>query len=98
MIPALFSVGVSSAWADASFPNKPIRFIIPYATGGVSDSIGRVLANAMSKELGQTVVVENRGGGGGTIGAAVVAGAAPDGYTILLTSPPMVSVAAAPLN
>lgn len=93
LIPALFSVGVSSAWADASFPNKPIRFIIPYATGGVSDSIGRVLANAMSKELGQTVVVENRGGGGGTIGAAVVAGAAPDGYTILLTSPPMVSVA-----
>lgn len=78
-----------------SFPNKAVRLVIPYATGGVSDSIGRVLASAMTKTLGQTVYVENRGGGGGTIGAAVVAKSPADGYTILLTSPPMVAVAPA---
>lgn len=77
------------------YPSKPIRLVIPYGTGGVSDSIGRVVATAMTKVLGQTVYVENRGGGGGTIGAAVVAKSAPDGYTILLTSPPMVAVAPA---
>jgi len=88
-----------AAWAAPSaavadeFPSKPIRLVIPYATGGVSDSIGRVLAKSMTDVLGQSVVAENRGGGGGTIGAAVVAAAPPDGYTILLTSPPMVAVA-----
>jgi tripartite-type tricarboxylate transporter receptor subunit TctC len=86
-----------SAVADdvASYPNKPIRLVLPYATGGVTDSVGRVLAAAMTKSMGQTVYVENRGGGGGTIGAAHVAKAAPDGYTIVLTSPPMVAVAPA---
>ena len=75
------------------YPNKPIRLVLPYATGGVTDSIGRVLATAMSKELGQTVIPDNRGGAGGTIGAAIVAKAAPDGYTLVMTSPPMVAVA-----
>jgi len=90
---------VCAAWVTPSaavadeFPSKPIRLVIPYATGGVSDSIGRVLAKSMSDALGQSVVAENRGGGGGTIGAAVVAAAPPDGYMILLTSPPMVVVA-----
>lgn len=83
------------AVADAvsDYPTKPVRLVIPYGTGGVSDSIGRVVATAMSKTLGQSVYVENRGGAGGTIGAAMVAKADPDGYTILLTSPPMVAVA-----
>ncbi len=94
---AIFSMLTFSHQALASevdsFPNKPVRLVIPYGTGGVSDSIGRVLAMGMSKALGQTVFVENRGGGGGTIGAAIVAEAPPDGYTILLTSPPMVAVA-----
>jgi tripartite-type tricarboxylate transporter receptor subunit TctC len=84
---------MTQAVASSDFPNKPVRLVIPYGTGGVSDSIGRVVATAMSKALGQTVYVENRGGAGGMIGAAAVSKAEPDGYTILLTSPPMVAVA-----
>jgi tripartite-type tricarboxylate transporter receptor subunit TctC len=87
--------GIAAANEVDSFPNKPIRLVLPYGTGGVTDSVGRVLAAAMTKSMGQTVFVENRGGGGGTIGAAIVAKAAPDGYTIMLTSPPMVAVAPA---
>jgi tripartite-type tricarboxylate transporter receptor subunit TctC len=93
---ALLAVpGIATANDVDSYPNKPIRLVLPYGTGGVTDSVGRVLAAAMTKSMGQTVYVENRGGGGGTIGAALVAQAAPDGYTILLTSPPMVAVAPA---
>ena len=88
----LFAVAQTAAAAD-DYPSKPIRLVIPYGTGGVSDSMGRITAATLTKVLGQTVVVENRGGAGGTVGAAVVAKAAPDGYTLLLTSPPMVAVA-----
>ena len=79
--------------AQSEYPSKPIKLIVPYATGGVSDAIGRVLAQSLGSILKQSVVVENRGGAGGTIGAAAVAKAPPDGYTILLTSPPMIAVA-----
>ncbi|MDB5796994.1 MAG: tripartite tricarboxylate transporter substrate binding protein [Paucimonas sp.] len=87
-----------SAFAQDDYPSKPIKLIVPYATGGVSDAMGRMTANALTKALNQTVVVENRGGAGGTLGAAVVAKSAPDGYTLLLTSPPMVAVAPALLK
>ena len=88
----------SLAWAFAAgaqdtYPSKPIRLIVPYGTGGVSDSVGRVVAAGLSKTMNQTVFVENRGGAGGTLGANVTAQSAPDGYTILLTSPPMIAVA-----
>ena len=91
MVP-LFAFAHNAAGSD-DYPSKPVRFVIPYATGGVSDSIGRITATALTKVLGQTVYVENRSGAGGTIGAAVVAKAPPDGYSLLLTSPPMVAVA-----
>ena len=91
-IAPLFAVAQTAAAAD-DYPSKPIKLVIPYGTGGVSDSMGRITAAALTKVLGQTVIVENRGGAGGTVGAAVVAKAAPDGYTLLLTSPPMVAVA-----
>jgi tripartite-type tricarboxylate transporter receptor subunit TctC len=91
MVP-LFAPAHNAAAAD-EYPSKPIRLVVPYGTGGVSDSMGRIAAAALTKVLGQTVVVENRGGAGGTVGAAVVAKAPPDGYTLLMTSPPMVAVA-----
>src|SRR5450830_1583693 len=70
-----------------AYPNKPIRFILPFPPGGGTDIIGRILAERMAADLGQPVVVENRGGAGGNIGAEVAAKAAPDGYTIVMVAP-----------
>jgi tripartite-type tricarboxylate transporter receptor subunit TctC len=86
---------VGAAGAQDAYPSKPIRLIIPYGPGGVSDSVGRVVAAGLSKTMNQTVFAENRGGAGGTLGGNVAAQSAPDGYTILLTSPPMTAVAPA---
>ncbi|MCK0196078.1 tripartite tricarboxylate transporter substrate binding protein [Ancylobacter sp. 6x-1] len=66
------------------FPTRPITLVVPFAAGGSTDLVGRLIAQRMTQELGQTVVVENRGGAGGNLGAAAVAKATPDGYTILM--------------
>lgn len=71
------------ALAQAPFPDRPIRLIIPYAPGGGTDATMRVLTGPMGEILGQPFVIENRTGGAGTIGAALVAQARPDGYTLL---------------
>ncbi|MDB5487680.1 MAG: hypothetical protein JWQ58_1395 [Reyranella sp.] len=75
----------SSSWAQAAFPNKPIRIVVPYPAGGQTDGIARSYGDFLGRKLGTSVVVENKGGAGGTIGVAEVKRAAPDGYTVLCT-------------
>ena len=91
-IAALVTMGFVSPAQAQSWPDKPIKLIIPFAAGGTTDIIGRVLAQQMSQNLGQNVVVENRGGAGGNIGAEAVARAPADGYTLLLASGSMLTV------
>jgi tripartite-type tricarboxylate transporter receptor subunit TctC len=70
--------------ARADYPEKAIRLLIPYGPGGATDVAGRIVAEGMSRQLKQPVIVENKGGGGGVIALREVAGAKPDGYTILV--------------
>lgn len=70
--------------AAQEFPTRPVTLVIPFAAGGSTDLVGRLIAERMAAELGQPVVVENKGGAGGNLGAAQVAKASPDGYTILM--------------
>jgi tripartite-type tricarboxylate transporter receptor subunit TctC len=68
-----------------TYPDKPIRFVVPYPPGGGTDVIARIVHERFQAALGQTIVIENKGGAGGSVGTDVVAKAAPDGYTVLFT-------------
>ena len=68
-----------------AYPNKPITVVVPFAAGGPTDALARILCQRMGEALGQQMIVENVGGAGGTIGVAKVARAAPDGYTLSFT-------------
>ena len=72
--------------AESGYPSRPIRVIVPFAAGGPSDIIARILAEALYQPLGQSVIVENRPGGGANIGIGMAARAEPDGYTLLATT------------
>jgi tripartite-type tricarboxylate transporter receptor subunit TctC len=81
---AVAPLGTASA---ADWPTRPVKLIVPYSAGGPTDAIARLLAEHMSRSLGEAVVVENRAGAGGTIGVGAMLNAAPDGHTIALVAP-----------
>lgn len=76
-------VAAMAAPAAAEFPDRPITWVVPYTPGGITDTGSRIIAEVLSKELGQPVVVENRPGAGGMVGTEYVARAEPDGYTLI---------------
>ena len=81
----LAGMGTASLQAQ-TYPQRPIKAIVPYAAGGFADQSSRIIAEAMSRNLGQPIVIENRGGGGGRIGSEAVSKMTPDGYTLLMTT------------
>jgi tripartite-type tricarboxylate transporter receptor subunit TctC len=78
--------------AGQSYPTRPISLMVPAPAGGPTDIVGRVIAHMLAEQIGQQVVVENRGGAGNTIGTAVVAKAKPDGYSLVVGSPSALSI------
>jgi len=88
----------AGALAHAAYPDKPIKIVVPFPAGGVTDILGRAIGQKLSERFSQPVVVDNRAGAGGTIGSAAVAKSAPDGYTLLLGAqgPNVVSYALVP--
>ena len=82
----LGSAPLNAVAQKSAYPDKAIRFIVPFAPGGGTDIIARVMAQKLSEAFGQSVVVDNRGGAGGTIGAEIAAKATPDGYTMIMVS------------
>ena len=78
-----------------TYPSRPVKIVVPFPAGGSNDIVARVLAQKLTERNGQSFFVENRGGAGGNIGAEAVASSEPDGYTLLLTAPPPLTINAA---
>lgn len=89
----LMSFSVAPASAATNWPAKTIKLVVPYAPGGYTDSVSRIVAQYMEKELKQTVIVENRAGGGGIVGTDLLSKSPADGYTLCMCSVGAVSVA-----
>jgi tripartite-type tricarboxylate transporter receptor subunit TctC len=84
------AVASAGAWAEALYPDRAIKLIVPWPAGGSVDIAARVIAEQLSVNLGQPVIVDNRPGAAGNIGAAAAAKANPDGYTLLVATTPMI--------
>ena len=87
LITALLSVAALPVQGADSYPNRPVRMIIPSGAGGITDIVGRTIAPKLTDALGQQVVVDNRPGASGVLGSNIVAKSAPDGYTLLMVFP-----------
>jgi tripartite-type tricarboxylate transporter receptor subunit TctC len=77
---------IAATHADSLYPNRPVRWVVPYAAGGATDVLSRLICQRLSERLGQPFIVENRPGAGATVGTQTVIASSPDGYTLLLTS------------
>lgn len=90
LLPSLACLGLlllaGAAFAQGTYPSRPIRLVVPFVAGGASDILARAIGQGLSDELGQPVVVDNRAGAGGNLGSDHVAKSAPDGYTLVLAS------------
>ena len=84
--------GTANAQAPAAWPSRPITMVVPFAPGGIADITGRPLAQAMTRTLGQPIVIENRPGAGGGVGMVHVARQKPDGYTLLMALSSIVTI------
>ena len=91
-IAALLFCGVSANTSAQAYPTKPIRLVVGFAPGGAADTVARSVGEALGRELGQPIVIENRAGAGSSIAAENVARSAPDGYSLLIASPSSISV------
>ncbi|MCC7484737.1 MAG: tripartite tricarboxylate transporter substrate binding protein [Burkholderiales bacterium] len=88
----MFALLAATAGLGASYPQRPVRLIVPYPAGGAADVLSRVVAEPLREELGQPVVVDNRGGAGGNIAMETVAAATPDGYTLVMANAPTLAI------
>ena len=80
------STGIALAQSAQPYPNRPLRFIIPFTPGGSNDIFGRIVGQRLSEAMGQPVLIDNRPGAGGLLGAGIVAKAPPDGYNLMIHS------------